>query len=63
MDPVPMVVVSEVIEREDEQYTASCPELAVATCGDTVDEARANLVEAVDLYINTHPSYTGVYRP
>ncbi|MDQ3919975.1 MAG: type II toxin-antitoxin system HicB family antitoxin [Acidobacteriota bacterium] len=39
------------IWREDDGYVALCPELDVASQGDTVEEARANLQEAVDLFL------------
>lgn len=38
---------------EDGGYIASCPELAIHTEGDTLDEATANLIEAVDCYLAT----------
>jgi predicted RNase H-like HicB family nuclease len=37
-----------VIEREEEGYVATCPELDVVSQGDTVEEARSNLLEAVE---------------
>ncbi len=40
-----------IIEREDDGYVALCPELDVASQGDTVDEARRNLTEAVELFL------------
>jgi predicted RNase H-like HicB family nuclease len=39
-----------VIEREDNAYVALCPELDIASQGGTIEEARANLVEAVELF-------------
>ncbi len=39
-----------VIEREGDGYVALCPELDIASQGDTVAEARANLKEAVELF-------------
>ncbi len=42
-----------VIEREDDGYVALCPELDVASEGDTVEEARRNLVEALELFFET----------
>lgn len=38
-----------IIEREDEGYVALCPELDVASQGDTVEEAKKNLQEAIEL--------------
>lgn len=37
-----------VIEREDDGYVATCPELDVVSQGDTVEQARMNLLEAVE---------------
>ncbi len=37
-----------VIEREGDGYVATCPELDIVSQGDTVEEARYNLVEAVE---------------
>jgi predicted RNase H-like HicB family nuclease len=39
-----------VIEREGSGYISLCPELDVASQGDTVEEATANLKEAVELF-------------
>ncbi len=41
------------IEREDDAYVALCPEIDVASQGDSVEEAKANLVEAVELFFET----------
>ena len=42
-----------VIEREGDGYVALCPELDIASQGDTVEQARTNLVEAVTLFFET----------
>lgn len=42
-----------IIEREADGYVALCPEVDVASQGDTVQEARKNLVEAVTLFFET----------
>ena len=42
-----------VIEREGDGYVALCPELEVASQGDSIEEARQNLVEAVELFLET----------
>ena len=39
-----------VIEREDDGFVALCPELDIASQGTTIEEARANLVEALTLF-------------
>jgi len=40
-----------VVWKEPEAYVSKCPELGVASCGDTFDEAVSNLREAVELYL------------
>jgi predicted RNase H-like HicB family nuclease len=42
-----------IIERENNGYVALCPELDIASQGDTVEEARGNLAEAVELFFET----------
>lgn len=42
-----------VIQREDDAYVALCPELDIASQGDTVEEARENVIEAVELFFET----------
>lgn len=44
---------SAIIEREGDWYVATCPELDVASQGRTVEEARQNLYEAVQLFFET----------
>lgn len=40
-----------IITPEDDGYVSLCPELDVASQGDTIEEALANLREAVELYL------------
>ena len=42
-----------IIEREGAGFVALCPELDVASQGDTVDGARKNLQEALELFFET----------
>ncbi len=42
-----------IIEREGEGYVALCPELDIASQGNSIEEARANLQEAVALFFET----------
>lgn len=42
-----------IIEREDNGYVSLCPEVDVASQGDTIDEARKNLCEALELFFET----------
>lgn len=39
-----------VIHKEDEQFVSLCPELDIASQGDTIEQAKANLKEAVELF-------------
>jgi len=39
-----------ILEREGNGYTALCPQVDVASQGDTIEEATANLREAVELF-------------
>ena len=38
------------IEREGTGYVSLCPELDIASQGDTIEEARDNLREALELF-------------
>lgn len=40
-----------VVWKEEKGYVSKCPELGVASCGDSFEEAINNLKEAVVLYI------------
>jgi predicted RNase H-like HicB family nuclease len=42
-----------IIERENDGYVSLCPELDIASQGDTIDEARNNLKEALELFFET----------
>jgi len=42
-----------IIEREDNGYVSLCPELDIASQGDTIEEARNNLQEALELFFET----------
>jgi len=42
-----------IIEREGDGYVALCPELDIASQGNTIEEARSNLVEALELFFET----------
>ncbi len=40
-----------IIEREDDGYVALCPELDIASEGGTIEAARQNLQEALELFL------------
>ena len=42
-----------IIEKEDDGYVSLCPELDIASQGDTVEQARDNLKEALELFFET----------
>lgn len=45
-----------IVQREDDGWVSLCPELDVASQGDTAEEAKANLREAVELFLETAPA-------
>jgi len=42
-----------VLEREDDMFVSFCPELDIVSQGKTVEEAKYNLCEAVELFLET----------
>lgn len=44
-----------VIHREDDGFVALCPELDIASQGNTVETARENLREALELFFECAP--------
>ena len=42
-----------IIEPEEDGFVALCPELDIASQGDSIEEARANLIEALTLFFET----------
>jgi predicted RNase H-like HicB family nuclease len=42
-----------IIEREDDLYVALCPELDIASQGDSIEDAKTNLKEAIELFLET----------
>ena len=42
-----------IIEKEGNGYVALCPELDIASQGDTIEVARENLQEALELFFET----------
>ncbi len=46
-----MISYTAIIRKGDKQFVALCPEVDVVSQGYTVEEAIANLKEAVELYI------------
>ncbi len=43
------------IEREGDGFVALCPELDIASQGDSIEQARDNLREALELFFETAP--------
>ena len=44
---------SALITKENNSYVARCPELNVTSQGKNVEDARSNLTEAMELYLET----------
>jgi len=53
MKPAAGAYFTAIIEREDKQYVALCPELDIASQGSSIESALENLKEAVDLFLET----------
>ena len=45
------VKLTAVLWREGKQFVSKCPELGVASCGNSMEEAMENLKEAAELYL------------
>ncbi len=44
-----------IIHREDDLFVAECPEVGTVSQGSTIEEALANLKEAMELYLQEFP--------
>jgi predicted RNase H-like HicB family nuclease len=42
-----------IIEKEGNMYVALCPELDIASQGNSVEEASSNLKEAIELFLES----------
>ena len=40
-----------IIERAEDSYVSLCPQIDIASQGNSVEEARKNLVEAIELFL------------
>lgn len=50
-----MRILTAILQKEDNMYIATCPEVGTASQGSTIDEALANLKEATELYLEEFP--------
>jgi predicted RNase H-like HicB family nuclease len=52
-----------IITKEGKRYVSWCPQVDVASSGDTIEKARENLKEAIELYLEDEdakiPPYAG----
>ncbi|MBI1968588.1 type II toxin-antitoxin system HicB family antitoxin [Candidatus Woesearchaeota archaeon] len=44
-----------ILEKEEDMYIATCPEVGTVSQGSTIEEALANLKEATELYLEEFP--------
>jgi len=57
-----MKEINYVIWKEDKHYIAQCLNVDVSSFGETIDEAKVNIKEAVELYFeNEHKDFTRNY--
>ena len=47
------IVVEVIVTKEGNQYSSWCPNLDIASCGDSSEEAVKNLGDALELYLDT----------
>ncbi len=50
-----MVFFTAMIQKEEDMYVASCPEIGTTSQGKTIEESLANLKEATELYLEQFP--------
>lgn len=50
-----MVTFTAVIQKEEDMYVATCPEIGTTSQGGTIEEALENLKEATELYLEEFP--------
>ena len=51
-----MKLYTAIVQKEEDLFVASCPEVGTASQGATLDEAVANLKEATEAYLEEFPS-------
>jgi len=51
--PMGYIDLEVVVRKEGNQYSSWCPDLDIASCGDSPEDAVRNLGDAVTLYLNT----------
>ena len=51
--PASYIAVEVVVTKEGNQYSSWCPELDIASCGDSPEAAIKNLGDALELYLST----------
>ena len=51
-EPRGVIILTEVVEEECDQFVSYCQELGTSSCGDTIQEALANLEEAIWVHLN-----------
>ncbi len=49
------IVLSAVIQKDEDMYVAKCPEVGTVSQGKSIEEALANLKEATELYLEEFP--------
>ena len=50
-----MTTFTVIIQKEDDMYIATCPEIGTASQGYTIEGAISNLKESTELYLDEFP--------
>ena len=45
-----------IVQKEDNMYVATCPEIGTVSQGNTIEESLLNLKEATELYLEEFPT-------
>ena len=50
-----MIKLTAILQKEEDMYVATCPEIGTVSQGYSIEEALANLKEATELYLEEFP--------
>ena len=50
-----MITLTAMIQKDEDMYIATCPEIGTSSQGKTIEEAIENLKEATELYLEEFP--------
>jgi len=51
------------ITYESDDYYIRCLDFGIMSCGETIDECKENIKEAIEIYLEDIPEGQGIYKP